>query len=104
MKTTLAEALLRRKELQLKVDVLRDIDKGKLYEVKARRQQVSDSVEDIVLQVPKLSAGQVTAELDWHAMQLRRVDAAIQRANWETQVVLDDDTMLTYSQACEKAG
>ena len=93
MKIKLAEALLRRKELQQKVDVLKNIQAKDLFEVKARRKQVSDSIDDIIAEVPKLTASQVTAEYDWHARQLRLVDAAIQQANWTCEVDVSDTVM-----------
>lgn len=97
MKIKLAEALLRRKELQGKVDVLKQIKDKDLFEVKAQRRNVTDSLDDIVAQVPKLTAGQVTAEYDWHARQLRLIDAAVQQANWTTEVEVDPVTMGEYA-------
>ena len=93
MKIALAEALLRRKELNEKVAQLRSIKDRDLFEVKARRQQVSEGIDDVVAQVPKLSASQVTAEYDFYARALRKQDAVIQRANWETSVETDDTMM-----------
>ena len=93
MKVKLAEALLRRKELQGKVDVLKQIKDKDLFEVKARRQAVADGIDDVVAQVPKLNAGQVTQEYDWHARQLRLVDAAIQQANWTCEIEVHDESM-----------
>lgn len=93
MQLKLAEALLRRKELQGKVDVLKHIKDKDLFEVKAKRQQVSEGLDDIVAQVPKLTASQVTKELDWHARQLRLVDAAIQQANWTTEIDVQETVM-----------
>ena len=93
MKVKLAEALLRRKELQGKVDVLKQIKDKDLFEVKARRQQVAEGIDDIVAQVPKLTASQVTQEYDWHSRQLRLVDAAIQQANWTCEIEVHDDSM-----------
>lgn len=80
MQITLAEALLRRKELAAKVEVLKQ------------------GIDDIVAQVPKLTASQVTAEFDWHARQLRLVDAAIQQTNWTTGVEVDASVMSDYAQ------
>ena len=96
MKVKLAEALLRRKELQGKVDALQKIKDKDLFEVVARRQQVTDGIDDVVAQVPKLTAGQVTAEFDWHARQLRLIDAAIQQANWTTDIEVDTTVMADY--------
>ena len=93
MKVKLAEALLRRKELQGKVDILKQIKEKDLYEVKARRQQVAEGIDDLVAQVPKITASQVTQEFDWHSRQLRLVDAAIQQANWTCEIEVHDESM-----------
>lgn len=97
MKIKLAEALLRRKELQEKVNVLRQINEKALFEVRAQRKNVTENIDDIVAMVPKLTASQVTAEYDWHARQLRLVDAAIQQTNWTADVEVPDTTMADYS-------
>jgi len=96
MKIKLAEALLRRKELQGKVDQLRQIKDRDFFEVKARRQQVTDGIDDLVVQVPKLTASQVTKEFDWHARQLRYIDAAIQQTNWTAEVEVPDASMTDF--------
>lgn len=92
----LAECLIRRKELEQKVDLLKRVDAQALYEVKANRVKVTDSLEDIVAHVPKLTASQVTREHDWHARQLRLIDAAIQQANWTCDVELPESVMSDY--------
>lgn len=92
----LAEGLLRRKELQAKVDILSVIKEKDLFEVKAQRRQITDSLDDVVATVPKLTASQVTAEFDFYARQLRLVDAAIQQANWVTNLELKDTVMGDY--------
>lgn len=97
MEIKLAEALLRRKELQGKVDQLKVIKDKDLFEVKGKRAKVTEDVDDIVLQVPLLSASQVTHEHDWHAKQLRHVDAAIQQANWTTVLDVPADVMADYT-------
>jgi hypothetical protein len=94
----LAEALLRRKELQEKVNLLQKIKASDLFEVKAKRVNITESIDDIVATVPKLTASQVTAEYDWHARQLRMTDAAIQQANWTTDIDSSDFSMGAYQQ------
>lgn len=94
----LAEALLRRKELQEKVDVLRQINQKNLFEVKVQRQNVTENVDNIIAQVPKIDIGQVTAAFDWHSRRLRLVDAAIQQANWSTELEVQDDVMSDYKE------
>lgn len=102
MEVKLAEALLRRKELQGKVDVLKQIKDKQLFEIRGQRTKITDSVDEIVAQVPLLTASQVTAEYDWHARQLRLVDAAIQQANWTATIDVAPETMQDYVQP-EKA-
>lgn len=98
MKIKLAEALLRRKELQNKVEILKSLKDKKIYEVKMQRRQLTDMVDDITAHIPLLKAGQVTAEYDWHARQLRKIDAKIQQANWTTEIEIDDITMSDYKE------
>jgi len=66
------------------------------FEVKFQRKAVNDTIDDIVAQVPKLTASQVTAEFDFYARQLRLVDAAIQQANWTVEVEVGDTVMGDY--------
>lgn len=82
----LAEALLRRKELQAKVDRLKAIDQKDLYETKTGRKPASEGIDDIIAQVSVVSFQQFTHCYDWHAKQLRLCDAAIQQANWSAEV------------------
>ena len=96
MNIKLAEALLRRKELQGKVDILKQIKDKDLFEVKARRQSVSENIDEVVAQVPKLTVSQVTSEFDFYARQLRLVDAAIQQCNWTTDVAVNDTVMADF--------
>ena len=96
-KFKLAELLLRRKELQGKVDVLKHMQVTAFYETKAKRVKVTDDLDDVIAQVPKLTASQVTAEYDWHSRALRLVDAAIQQANWTIEVDIDPTPMSDYA-------
>jgi len=97
----LAEALLRRKELQQKVDQIRSIRDKDLFEIKARRVNVTESLDDITAQVPKLTLSQVTREYDFYAKQLRLVDAAIQQGNWTTEIEVGTNVMADYVKAEE---
>lgn len=98
MEIKLAEALLRRKELAGKVQQLAAIKQADIFTLKTTRKPAHEGIDDIVAQVPKLTASQVTAEFDWHARQLRLVDAAIQQANWTTLIAVDQSVMSDYSQ------
>lgn len=96
MQVTLASALLRRKELQQKVDQLRTLDVKALFEVKVKRTNVTDNVDDIIATVPKLKPEEVTAAYDWHARRLREVDLAIQQANHATQIEIPEAIMADF--------
>lgn len=98
MKIKLAEALLRRKELADKVAQTKQISAASVYETKVKRQQVTEQIDDIVAQVPKLTLAQVTAEHDHYSRALRLVDAAIQQANWTTEVELEPRVMQSWSE------
>lgn len=93
----LAELLLRRKELQLKVARLQPFTEKEVFEVKINRKQVNETVDELVMCVPKVKFTDVTAAYDHYAKRLRQVDAAIQRANWETNVTVDDSVLEDYA-------
>ncbi len=100
MEIKLAEALLRRKELSEKLNLIRHIKDNQLYyEVRGQRVKITEGLEDINVNYPKLELSQVTAEFDYVAKQLRLVDALIQQANWTTALEIDPMVMTTYSQS-----
>lgn len=101
MKAALAELLLRRKELEGKVRQLHAVKQSDMAEFKVSRVKVTDSLDEVKAQVPKVTMNQVTASHDWHAKQLRLCDAAIQRANWDTEVEVAEDVMADYSEKLE---
>lgn len=85
----IAEALLLRKQLEAKVNQLEPIkkmgDQG-LFETKVNRLNVSEVVDEVSIQVPKVTLSEVTKEYDHYATELRKLDASIQKANWEYEV------------------
>lgn len=85
----LADALLRRKELQQKVDQIRNIKDKDLFEFRFERKQVNDNLDDIRAQVPVCELNQVTKEYDYYANKLRLIDAAIQQLNWTTDITVE---------------
>ena len=92
----LAEALLRRKELQGKVDRIGAIkEKGDIFEVRTQRRAAHEGIDDVIATIPKLSLAEVTQEYDFYAKRLRLIDAAIQQANWtmdiDVQAIVNDD-------------
>ena len=89
----LAEALLRRKELQAKVVLLGQFKNSNLYTKSVQRVKVEQGIDELTMDTPKLDLAEVTREYDWHAKQLRLVDAAIQQCNWTATVDLDPEVM-----------
>ncbi len=97
MEIKLAEALLRRKELAEKLNMVRQIkDTQLIYQVRNKRIQVTEQIESLDVDFPKLTLSQVTAEFDFVAKQLRLVDAIIQQANWTTALEVDPMVMDTF--------
>lgn len=97
MDIKLAEALLRRKELSEKLKVLCHFkDNHAFYEVRGQRVKITEGIEDINVNYPKLEVSQVTAEYDFVAKQLRLVDALIQQANWTTILQVEPMVMEAY--------
>jgi hypothetical protein len=94
----LAEALLRRKELQGKVDQLMQIDTDALVARLNKRVNINDDWDDIIGTVPKVSADSITARRDFYARQLRLVDAAIQHTNWTTEVEVNDSVNTEFTE------
>lgn len=85
----LAQALLLRKQLQQKVEQLQPIkqmgDQG-LFETKTKRVAASQVTDEVTISVPRVELSSVTAEYDKYASALRRLDAAIQRTNWDADL------------------
>ena len=95
----LADALLRRKELQQKVDQIRQIKDKDLFEFRFERKQINENLDDIKAQVPKCELNQVTKEYDYYANKLRLIDGAIQQLNWTTDIAVDSMVWKDYAEA-----
>jgi len=85
----IADALLLRKHLAEKVESLRPlkngVDKG-LFEVRIRRVKISEDIDEATMDIPRIKAEDITKEFDRHATELRKLDASIQKANWEHDI------------------
>ena len=97
MELKLADALLRRKELQNKVNQIAAIKDKDLFEFKFERKQVNETIDDIKAILPKCDLAQVTKEYDYYANKLRLIDAAIQQLNWTTNITVDSKVWVDYS-------
>ena len=99
MEIKLADALLRRKQLQKKVDQLEMIKDKDFFETRVQRKQISDTIDDIIAQVPKLTLSEFTAEFDYYAKRLRIIDSIIQQKNWVVKVNVEKTIMEDYSES-----
>ena len=93
----LADALLRRKELQQKVDQVRGIKEANVFENVLQRRQVNEQLDDITGKVAKIELNQVTKEYDYYANKLRLIDAAIQQLNWTVDIDVDSKVWKDYT-------
>ena len=99
----LAQALLRRKELQEKVDRIATVKDKDIFEVVSTRRPAHEGIDDVICKVPKLNLSEVTREYDFYAKRLRLVDAAIQQANWTTDIPVDSIVNEDYADVMEGA-
>lgn len=85
----LAQALNLRKQLAIKVDQLKPIklqgEQGVL-ETKTQRRSISDQIDEVSVQTSKVTLADITKEFDKYATALRKLDDAIQEANWKYEV------------------
>lgn len=80
-----AEGLLLRKQLEAKVQQLhpiKEVGQRGVWEQIVQRRNVSDSVDELTISVPRVTLADITKTYDHYASQLRKLDAAIQKANW----------------------
>ena len=79
----IAQALLLRKQLEKKVGQLEPIknmgDQG-LFETKVKRMNVGSDIDEVSIQVPKMTLAEITSEYDKYASALRKIDASIQKS------------------------
>lgn len=97
-KIKLAEALLRRKELNDKVAQLRDLKRENIFRTVVKRVKVNEDLDQVDAAVPRVTMPQVTAAYDHHSRALRLIDAAIQQANWTTEVEVEDAVLEDYKE------
>lgn len=85
----IAEALLLRKQLESKVrqlEPLKTAGEQGVFETKVERVSVSENVDEARMRIPRVTLKDITATYDHYAGELRKLDAAIQQANWQHDV------------------
>lgn len=89
----IAQALLLRKQLESKVkqlEPIKNMGEQGLFTVQTKRINVNEQTDEISFQVPKMTLSEVTKEYDKYATALRKLDAAVQKANWEFDIDFTD--------------
>jgi len=82
----IAEGLLLRKQLEAKVkqlEPIKELGERGVLELKTQRININETTDEIKMQVPKIKLAEITKEYDHYATQLRKLDASLQKANWE---------------------
>ena len=94
---TIAEALVLRKHLEQKVKQLEPLKingENGLFELHTERKNVTENVDEVKFQVPKIELKEITKEYDTYSKALRELDTAIQKANWVTKLDYKLDTAI----------
>jgi len=86
MKVKLAEALLRRKELQAKVKEVANWKVADVFKREVQRVSKGENFDEITVATPMLKLPEVMAEYNYYAKQLRMIDAIIQQTNWTAEI------------------
>ncbi len=90
----IAEGLLLRKQLQAKVEQLKPLrelgDRG-VFSQQVQRKQVSENVDELSIVTPRITLEDLTKTYDHYATQLRKLDAALQKANWNYDLDFNEE-------------
>ncbi len=89
----IAQALLLRKQLEAKVSQLTPIKKmgdDGIFETKVQRMNITDTTDEVTITTPRITFDEITDTYDKYATALRKLDASIQKANWEFDVDFSD--------------
>ena len=90
----IAEALLLRKQLEAEVKRLEPLKlqgQNGLFEVKTSRKSVSETIDELTIQSPKITFADFDKEYSKKATQLRKLDTSIQKANWQFDVEFTEE-------------
>lgn len=91
----IAEGLLLRKQLQAKTEQLkplRDLGDRGVFDQQVKRANVSENVDELTIVTPRVSLEDITKTYDHYATQLRKLDAALQKANWTFDLDFTEET------------
>lgn len=85
----IAEALQLRKQLQAKVEQLlplHNVGERGVFDQTVKRVSVNENVDEITITAPRITLADITRSYDHYASELRKLDTAIQKANWVATV------------------
>lgn len=85
----IAEALLLRKQLQAKVEQLQplhNVGERGVFDQAVKRVSVNENVDELTITTPRITLADITRSYDHYAGELRKLDSAIQQANWTAEV------------------
>lgn len=100
----LAQALLRRKELSERISRMRPLhERRDLLNQQVKRVNVAEGIDEVTITNGNVTAAQLDREYNSLCSQLRGIDAAIQQANWTTDVEVGD-TMNDPEACCQVNG
>lgn len=92
----LSAALVLRKHLDARVKQLTPLkmagDQG-AFEIQTKTRQVSDTVQEVTNQLPRITLEELTKEYDKYSKALRQLDTKIQETNWLTEIEFDDTNL-----------
>lgn len=101
----LAEGLLLRKQLEAslkRLEPLRLQWSNGAFETKVLRKNISETVDETTVTTPKISFEDFTKEYNKVATQLRKLDTAIQKANWQYALDFKEDEAETTTETPSK--
>lgn len=84
-----AEGLLLRKQLEAKVaqlTPLKQLGENGIWKQEVSRKSVNENVDEVSIVVPRITLADLTGTYDHYASELRKLDAAIQQANWTNEL------------------
>lgn len=89
----IASGLLLRKQYEKKIaqlEPIRQMGENGVLQTKVRRINVTEETDQLEIDVPRVTLAEITKEYDKYATALRKLDEAIQKANWQYDLDFSD--------------
>lgn len=62
-----------------------------MFSQQVQRKQVSDNVDELSIVTPRITLEELTKTYDHYATQLRKLDASLQKANWNFDLDFNEE-------------